>query len=396
MISGGPVDALASDAATLRAWNELAEQALSPNPFHRPEVVLAAARHLPPAAAASVVTVTADGRMDLAVPFVPGQRLPRLPGRASTVLDHDQSLLGTPLAREASPDLWRAALDGLSAHSPDRWMVMPLIDISIAEVVKEASAARGRKAAILAPRARAFTRRRPEADYLESQISNRSLRGLRQDRRRLAEELGGDVSVVDFLARDGVRDAVSRFIEREAAGWKGETGGALASHPEQERFFRETCHALAQRGCLAVYGLEGADGTVAAVAVDFVDGDGWFTVKTAYDEDLGKRSPGRLLEQDAFRLFHASGRTFMDTCASPHNAGQHRLFGGERQLTTVYVSLDGVRGDLMVVLALRVQQAQHAWRDLRRWWRREGRDLARRYVDDRRTQIRRIFSGKTS
>ena len=366
-----PVENVLADEQLTERWDALADAADPTNPFLRRAFLGAAVRHLAAEDDVRLLVVDGEQEWDLLAPLSIGQRTARLPGRPARAFQHDQALLGTPLARDHRR-AWGAALRGLAAADAGSWALFEGVDARVAEQM--ASAARHSRLAVrvLEPRARALAHRRDDGRYLERTLSSGRRKKLRRLRRRLSEDLGGGLELVDLVERDGPEKALEQFMDLEAAGWKGEDGGALASNPAQQRMMREAITDLARAGIAHVYGLLGADGTLAAAAIDLADGPGLFTAKITYDEQHASRSPGRLLEEDQFDRFHRMGLDWIDSCASPNDDYQHELFGGRRELTTVFVSLGGVRGTAAVHAAATIRVLQLRWRAVRRWLRERG------------------------
>lgn len=338
---------LAGDPAVVAAWGRLAASARHANPFLGPAVLLPALRHLASGDDVRLLTVGAPGRLDLLLPVAGHQRVRRTPVRASVAWAHTHHFLGTPLV---SPTLdqrgWRAALAAL-ATAGDAWFLLPHTDLDVVREVESAAAAAGLVTRRLEEQIRPVTHRRESDDYAERRLSGRRRKELRRVRRRLEEDLGGGLALVDLADGASPSDleaALAEFLALEAAGWKGADGGAMAARPDERAFFLEACRALAAEGRLELLALRGRRGGAAAMAVVLRDGATQFTFKIAYDEQHAARSPGLLLYLDQLSLFHASGATLVDTCAAPDHPMARRLHGDDRALVTLAVDLGPRRG----------------------------------------------------
>jgi CelD/BcsL family acetyltransferase involved in cellulose biosynthesis len=190
---------------------------------------------------------------------------------------------------------------------------------------------------------RAAIHRSAEENYLAGQRPHRRREQARM-RRRLEEELGAELQAVD---RAGEETAVERFLELEAAGWKGREGTAFASDPSHAVLFRELCRGFAAQNRLQLLSLEAA-GRVVAMKCNLSSGDELFCFKIAHDETLSAHSPGVLLELDNLTIFH-NRRTerMMDSCAVPGNEMINRLWRDRRRIATVLMGRRHVRGRLM-------------------------------------------------
>jgi hypothetical protein len=69
--------------------------------------------------------------------------------------------------------------------------------------------------------------------------------------------------------------------------------------------------------------------------ISLFSGGGLFYLKAAFDEALGRYSPGMQLEVDALDMFGEEQRaTWIDACTDADNAMMNRLFPGRRRLST--------------------------------------------------------------
>jgi CelD/BcsL family acetyltransferase involved in cellulose biosynthesis len=254
----------------------------------------------------------------------------RLPLPGISTWRHPYCLLGTPLlaadtvgesvtaiveAMRRSPRVAFAALEWVPAEGP----------------ISEALATVGSTAIEFDRITRPTLLRRPENDYLEGHVKGKHRREFRRVAKAMSEELGAELELVD---RSGDPDAIEAFLELERSGWKGREGTALASNPDHAEFFRQASRAFAARGKLELLFLE-AGGKIAAARHSLLCGDASFCFKVAYDEDLGRYSPGRELELELIDRFHQAQRpAWMDSCADGGNDLFKRLWPDRRSLIT--------------------------------------------------------------
>jgi CelD/BcsL family acetyltransferase involved in cellulose biosynthesis len=114
------------------------------------------------------------------------------------------------------------------------------------------------------------------------------------DRRRRNLERMHDVifSVVDVPV--DLDDELDRGFAVESSGWKGNHGTAIVSAPETETFYRELARRFAEKGQLRLSSIT-ADGKEIAFDFSLLSGNRLYLLKTGYDEDYGRFSPGLLL-----------------------------------------------------------------------------------------------------
>ena len=329
-------------------WRDLARRARHANPFDAPDMLGPAMRHLAPARAQVLHVEGSDGRLGLVMAVASRQRHRHLPFRVTTTWQHTHHFLGTPLvADDFGVDGWRRAFERVEGWG-DGALVLTDVDLDVADDVEQAARVEGRAVRRIGAISRPVTRRRADDDYLARQLSGSRRKELRRVRRRLAENVGGGLLLVEMVSAGRLDEAVDRFLRMEAAGWKGDDGGAIARNRAELAFFRESCHALAAADGLEILALEGTDGQVVAMGVDLVDPTTRFTFKIAYDEQHAAHSPGLLLYMDQLHRFHESGARLLDTCAVPDHPMATRLHPDRRELVTLAVGLAGARGAAVV------------------------------------------------
>jgi CelD/BcsL family acetyltransferase involved in cellulose biosynthesis len=117
---------------------------------------------------------------------------------------------------------------------------------------------------------------------------------LKRGEKRWAEETGGSPAVRFLSGGDASPGLLDRYVELEAAGWKGREGTALACKEEDVRLWRDVVARLAERRWLEWHVLE-REGRPAAMHLAARMGKSLLLLKLAYDEALAKSSPGALL-----------------------------------------------------------------------------------------------------
>ena len=336
----------ATDARLLARWAELEANALEPNPFLAPQLVLPAARHLEGGRAARLLVATQDGELRFLLPVSGAFGLRRASLAGLRPWLHDYCFLGTPLlAADGDPDrVWAAVLDHLRRHSPAPLLVIPLHPTQgpVAASLHRAAVGAGIRIRRSPAASRGFVLRRPEPTYAREWMSRKHLANMARRRRNLGKALGGELVTVDQAAAGGVEAAIERFLALEAKGWKGRSRTALACRPGHARFFREMSRGFAEQGRLMFLSLE-AGPRVVAQNTALVAGEGLFGFKRAFDEEFARWSPGSLLDLDVLDWFHRAPRlAWLDTCSAPDDGTGSRAFGDRRPLCTLAVPLGPV------------------------------------------------------
>lgn len=319
---------------------------MEPNPFFEPNFALAALRSLPGRDEPQLLYVEDGERLVFAMPVIQGARFRRGPIRPVTSWRHLFCFLGTPLvARGTDPAVWGAAFETLAERRSEPWLFLDLVGAdgpvrASCDAFLADSWVHSRSAL---PRTRATVVRRPEPNYLTGRMSGDNRKNLRRRRRRLEEQLGAPLEVVDRARRrwDG---AVDDFMRLEASGWKGRQGRAIAVRPGHADFFRRLCDSYQREGRLQLLSLE-STGRPVAMACNVIAGDAVFCFKVGYDDHFARYSPGLQLELDVLAVFHDDpGVEWLDSCSSETEAVPNRLFPDRRPLDALLVELTWPRG----------------------------------------------------
>ena len=127
-------------------------------------------------------------------------------------------------------------------------------------------------------------------------------RNLRSQVGRRRRQLAGEGELV-MRATTGGSDLdrdLDELFRVEASGWKAREGTAILAEPGAEALYRAFAHAAAERGWLRMYLLEVGGRVVAADLGCAIGGEG-FLIKTGFDEDWSRMSPGLVLRADVLR-----------------------------------------------------------------------------------------------
>jgi hypothetical protein len=144
---------------------------------------------------------------------------------------------------------------------------------------------------------------------------------------------------VRFSDRSGDPAAYERFLEVEAAGWRGSsgTGTAMACRAGHASFFTEMCERFASLGRLRLPTLE-SDDRIYALKCDLVAGDVLYHFKAAFDEQYSRFSPGLQLELASMEAFQSEGWKMFDACTAPDNSTFNKLWPGKRRVAYLIAS----------------------------------------------------------
>lgn len=344
-----PTPDASRDPRLLDQWAELEREALEPNPFFAPQLVLPAARHLEGGDSTHLLLAESADRLLFLMPVAVA---PRFRGVALPVLRswmHEYCFLGTPLmsAHDDAVQTWTTIRYELQRICRAPLLIMQLqlqtSDGPVAAALGTADAQVRLGVGRCPITLRGFLHRRPSPTYASEGMARRHLANLARRRRQLDRMLGLQIGTVDRSVVD-LGHAIEEFLQLEASGWKRRAGTALLCRPGHDRFFREVGRGFAEQGRLMFLSLQ-AGSQVLAQSVALIGGRGLFGFKKAYDETFARWSPGTLLDLDVLTWFH-DGRhlRWIDTCSSSSSEAAQggNLFGDHRAICTLLLPVSPV------------------------------------------------------
>jgi len=357
----------------LPEWRQLAANAIEPNPFYEPALLLPALRELRGDADVEIALVFRDEGRPTArlIGLFPFERRPRYRGFPIPTLrlwKHLHAFLCTPLvdATCAGASL-RGLFRGLAASREAALVDFAFCaaDGAFAAAFAESLRAHGHPHFVTDRHSRALYRpARDVESYLAEALPPRKRRELERLERRLAEQ--GRLAFAELGPDEDPRPWIEAFLELEASGWKGRDGTALALSAPQRRFFEQGAAALAAEGRLWMLGLA-LDGKWIALKCNFLAGRGGFAFKIAYDEKYARSSPGVLLELETLaRLHQRRELAWMDSCAIEGHFMKNRLWVHRREIASCLVAIGGARSRLLVHALPALQQLKRRLRALAR------------------------------
>ena len=283
------------------------------------------------------------------IPVTNTKRIGGLPLPAVRTWLHVHAFLGTPLVRR---DFERAFAEALLRHMDAAPWAKGFLQLSalseegcIRAALEEAAQSEHRRLRYVRKWERAEVRTKEDAEtYITTTISKKRLKNLKRLKARLSE--AGQLTD-EAIGSPGQADLwCNEFLRIEASGWKGQEATAMAANEQESTFLRAVVRGAANEGKAALVRLD-LDERAIAMLVNFRSGGAIFCLKTAYDEEFAKFSPGALIELEGIRYALASEDfCWMDSCASSQSA-VNALWGERRQMTTLRVELKGALNTLL-------------------------------------------------
>lgn len=338
----------------VQAWEDLAVEALEPNPFYEPWMLIPALRTLATGKDLRIVLVLTvkEGKPFLCgvFPLEKKRRYKRLPVAAFSLWQHIYCPLCTPLIRAScARECMDAFLDWLASERECALMDFNLVsgDGPFHQLLIECLIAREASSIEGESHDRAVLRPKENADlYLRAAHSREHRKDLRRKGRRLSEL--GQLQFSSLEPGGNIDIWVEEFLKLEASGWKGTGGGAFACFEANRSYFVSIATSAFVRGRLTMLALR-LDGKPVAMKCNFISEPGSFAFKIAFDENYAVHSPGVLLEIENISRFHAQ-RTleWMDSCAVPEHPMIDRLWLDRRTIKSVLVPTGKRAGDLVI------------------------------------------------
>lgn len=309
------------------AWQQLAQEAIEPNPFYEPSFLIAATNHLerPDTIILLVVRDAQRGNRPVGLfPLVwPRLRDGLLFGAISLYRNPYMSLATPLILADCFNEVLDEAFELLAAANGQADILhFPLtnFDRLFGQALEAYCTKRGlnRRQTHFFERA-AIETTLPLADY-EARIGQATRKSIRRKLKKLGEQ--GEVAFTT-VRKDSpdARKTLDEFLMLELKGWKGARGTAMASKPQTRAF---AISAFGTGAASPDYFFErlSLDDQPLAINLNLITQRVVYTIKTTYDEDFAAFSPGVLLDWNTLRYGTAgAGIARLDSCA---DAG-HRI-----------------------------------------------------------------------
>lgn len=324
----------------LPEWAALAARSVGDNLFFHPDFAFPAIRHL--GSGVSIATVRHLGRKLAALAPFTHARLGRV-APAARLWAHDYGPLGLPLVdEEAVADATATLLDGLAPAETGISLIAADLPMEgpVAKALVAAALRQGRPVDVLDGHVRAMLSRADEgATDPRGALNAKRRKEAARLLRRLADV--GEVTFVAAIEPAEVRARFERFMQLEAAGWKGKRGSALISSSATADFAREAVANRAESGAVRVDSID-LGGNPIAMVVTFAAGATAYTWKIAYDETYARFSPGVQLMLDLPKgLFSDPTLMRIDSCAAADHPMIDHLWAGRLAVGTLVIGPPG-------------------------------------------------------
>jgi hypothetical protein len=173
--------------------------------------------------------------------------------------------------------------------------------------------------------------------YLKASIKSSHMREMRRQW-GLIEKLGTVKYEVARQPRD-IRMRMEEFLLLEASGWKGKKRTAMLSDRLRAAFAREAVNNLAEIDAARIHTIDLDGQAIASMIVLMMNGEA-YTWKTAFNEELSRYSPGKLLVAQ-LTDWHLDDANIVrtDSCAIPDHPIMSRLWKEREAMGTLIIGL---------------------------------------------------------
>jgi hypothetical protein len=173
--------------------------------------------------------------------------------------------------------------------------------------------------------------------YLREAIKASHMREMRRQWGHLSK-LGTATYEVARQPRD-IRMRMEEFLLLEASGWKGKKRTAMLSDRLRAAFAREAVNNLAEIDAARIHTIDLDGKAIASMIVLIMNGEA-YTWKTAFNEDYGRYSPGKLLTAQ-LTDWHLDDANIVrtDSCATADHPIMSRLWQERETMGTLIIGL---------------------------------------------------------
>ncbi|MGB3305750.1 MAG: GNAT family N-acetyltransferase [Thermomicrobiales bacterium] len=330
-------------------WQALCSEGPCDEPFYQPSWVRAYLSEFDANARVTILTVRRDGALRAILPFaerplgIGPVRIRWLRATANTHFPRFDVIHGAGDKAAVSDALWSflkewSGWDILQFHSA------PLGGVAW-ELVEKASDD-GYATRFHQPDASPYidvTRFPNGVDEIITSLPS----SLRSQNRRSLKRLRalGDVSFKVLGSRNSVReitDEIQAFYHLEASGWKGVAGSSILSDPRARAFYDRIIADASADHSLAICHLM-CDEKKIATKLNLIWKQTMYELKSSYDEDYSKCSPGHLIKAYSVDFAVTHDISVLDNCG---RADPHKLAWTEcsRPFATCFIGGRSVKG----------------------------------------------------
>jgi CelD/BcsL family acetyltransferase involved in cellulose biosynthesis len=302
------------------AWTALIPELLEPNVFYEPWMLGPALEHLRRVGEVQIVLFYEDRTEQQLLGVFPITRHARyrgLPIAGGQLWKYPHCYLSTPhVHRARAAEVLGAFLDWAAGQRLPLFEFINLVsDGKFRKVLVDLAHERGLESVMTRSMTRPLFRRSSDATaYLRRSVSGSNLKELRRKERRLGEF--APLAYQPLQPTDALPPLLEEFLAVEASGWKRREGSALACNEGDRRFFETVMTEAFGRDRLYMGTLR-FDGRAIAIDTAIRTGEGAYAFKLAFDETMGRFSPGALLTLHTIRRLHElDGFEWLDTCSA--------------------------------------------------------------------------------
>ncbi len=348
--------------AIFEPWSRLMEVSVRPNSFFDPDFLIPAMRHLSDGNV-SVFVVDAPQRMNSEGERVICSLFPvtkkhfyGFPMSCLEIWKHDQCFDCTPLIRyDCADEVVEFIFADLGRRlNTSLFSMNTVVGEGIFANLLSDNFYRNSRTVFHRDE---FTRScfRPMEDA-ETFINSKVSKSTRKGTQRLSRKLSTRGELATEFSTHHNPAWIEEFLALESAGWKGQTGTAIASDQSTSGFFREMTRRMLDKQKMVISRTSLNDHPI-SMHCDLKHREQAAHFKIAFDESLSEFSPGLIGELANIRHLHESAVEFVDSCADPDHSMINRVWPDRVRFQSLVVALRGPTSRLATSLFPLIQSA---------------------------------------
>lgn len=345
----------------LPAWNDLIAATTNPNPFYRPEFLLAAWQYLPHNRV-QLTTIWQDDSKTKLLGLFPCQlnnRFKRLPARQLETWQYIHCFCGIPLLRTGYE---RESLQFLLHHFKSKAShtnIFSLLEFPTDLPPYDGLAKTTQPLDERSHSSDAFQRAclhtgENHHDSFEKKIQKKRRKEFQRQKNRLSER-----GNLEFLIEENLTnrpEVIDDFLNLELSGWKGTNKSALLSTESNRNFSTEALYGAANQGYLHSYRLTLNNETIASLLC-LSAGDQLYLFKITFQEKLKQYSPGVQLTLACSHHWEAENNyTLIDSCAAPDHPMIDKLWHERRTIDNCHIATKGFYSKMLISASKAITQ----------------------------------------
>jgi len=328
----------AADIAEI--WQDLALCATEKNIFNFPWFIIPSLPLLEEKKP-EILTVFQDDLLIGLLIICPDRGYAKLPLSFARTALHPDQFLGMPLVRDGYADQFAAGLCEWLDAGPSKVSFLLLSSLTVGNELTDAIVAtckaqnRHLVEAERFERAAIASKAREVADT-DTLLSKSRRKSLRRKMKQLSDE--GTVTIEKLSDEADIEAWLCDFINMENSGWKKENGSSILSQSKDVDFYHAMIPTAFRKGAVNFFRLCVA-GKPIAYTLDMISAPDAYCMKTAFDQEYKRFSPGVLMEFETLKYYREHPDfSMVDSCTDPDNEMLNEMWPDRKAIVSLLIS----------------------------------------------------------